>query len=230
MKTRDVLSELGFKENCDPRYAGLNPAYQYDFGNLELTAFESHNRYFRPVFWFSGVAWGHNSLRDIDFEMPLEVDSFEQGVAWIAYVLGRKFCPKKPALWLEQGQEWADTLPWVRRLKQYEARPCCSVDREWFRVAGKKLRERAGSADANEMASFEFDGDVLRIKTSSALLAMPAQGVAWDRAYYLPLSKLDFLPKRIMRYTVQVSVWEGRLSIDCRLFNLIDASGGKSEG
>jgi hypothetical protein len=36
MKTRDVLSELGFKENWDPRYAGLHPAYQYDFGNLEL--------------------------------------------------------------------------------------------------------------------------------------------------------------------------------------------------
>jgi DNA replication protein DnaC len=49
---------------------------------------------------------------------------------------------------------------------------------------------------------------------------MPAEGVAWDRAYYLPLSKLDFLPKRIMRDTVQVSVWEGRPSIDCRLFNL----------
>jgi hypothetical protein len=142
MKTRDVLSELGFKENWDPRY-------------------ETHNRYFRRVFWFSGVAWGHNSLRDIDFEMPLEVDSFEQGVAWIAYVLGRKFCPKKPALWVEQGQEWADTLPWVHRLKQYEARPRCLVDREWFRVACKKLQERAGSADADEMVSFEFDGDAL---------------------------------------------------------------------
>jgi hypothetical protein len=98
MKTRDVLSELGFKENWDPRYAGLHPAYQYDFGNLELTAFESHNRYFKRVFWFSGVAWGHNSLRDIDFEMPLAVDSFEQGVAWIAYVLRTQVLSKETSL------------------------------------------------------------------------------------------------------------------------------------
>jgi hypothetical protein len=229
MKLRNVLLELGFVEVWDDAVTDEQPTYRHDFGNLELTAAQVTDRYFRPIFLFGGVVHDSRTIGEICFEIQLEVDSFEQGVAWITYGLGKRFHPKYAAQWIEQGREWVDTLPWERKRRQYEARPHCSVDREWFRVATKKLRELAGSADATERACFEFDGKVLRIKTSGAFLAMPAHGAAWDRAYALPMSKLELLPKRMMHHTVEVSVWEDKLAIGNRRFDLLDPSDEKVE-
>jgi hypothetical protein len=60
------------------------PAYYYDFGNLRLTAAELTG-FGRPTFHFGGVWRGANSISMVDFDMPLEVESLEQGAAWIAY-------------------------------------------------------------------------------------------------------------------------------------------------
>ena len=74
-----------------------------------------------------------------------------------------------------------ELLPWERNRRKYAERPKCFVDWEWFRVAANKLREQAKSADPNDFAIIEFDGEVLRIKTRVELIAMPAQGTSWDR-------------------------------------------------
>jgi hypothetical protein len=218
MKLRDVLQELGFSEEWGAM-TDEQPAYWYDFGNIKLTAAQVTNLSFKRVFLFSGGVCEPRTLGSISFQIPIEVDSFEQGVAWIAdglvkEGLGKEFRIKNAAPWIEQGRAWRDMLPWRLNKRKSEAKPHCFVDREWFRVAAKKLREQAGSANATDQVCFEFDGNVLRIKTSGAFLAMPAQGTAWDKAYCLPMSKLELLPKRMKRSVVVVNVWDDGLHID----------------
>jgi len=219
MRTREVFEKLGFEEVWGS-ITDQEPAYKYDFGNIELTAVQVTSMYFRPIFLLTGIASDKRSIREIDQQMPLEVESFEQGVAIIAYALGECHTTKQIP-WVERGRQWEEHLPWVQEIRKYENRPQCSVDREWFRIAAKKLRELAKHAKPGEMVAFEFDGEVLRIKTSGELFAMPAQGAGWDQKYQLQFSKLIFLPKRIMRDPVSFGVWEGNLTIDNRRFQLM---------
>jgi hypothetical protein len=92
VKTRTIFERLGFKQDCEA-VADQCPAYYYDFGNLRLTAAEVMSDSFVPCFHFGGVWRGANSILMVDVEMPLEVESLEQGVAWIAYGIGEKFRP-----------------------------------------------------------------------------------------------------------------------------------------
>jgi hypothetical protein len=138
MKLRNLLVELGFRQDRTI-ITDEQPGYLYDFGNLELSASQVTNKYFKPVFLFAGIAQTTRTLAEICFEMPLDIDSYKQGVAWIAYGVGKDFRPKKSTDWLEQGREWSDTLPWEMEKREYDRRPRCSVDRDWFRVATKKL-------------------------------------------------------------------------------------------
>jgi len=199
------------------------PAYRYDFGNIELTAVEVTNLSFQPIFLLVGIASDKRSIMEIRQEMPLEVESFEQGVAFIAYALG-DYRPQNNTLWVEEGRKWAKLLPWERKRREYEGRPNCVVNSEWFCIAAKKLRGHAKFAESTELVSFEFDGEVLRIKTPGEFIAIPAQGTSWDQAYFLRLSQLDFLPKRIMRVPVSLSIWEGMLTIGNRGFQLMSVS------
>lgn len=110
MDTREVFRLLGFVEGTE---FGC-PAYVYDFGNLRLSALECVNKYYNTVFHLGGAVSGSRSMRTIESELPLTVDSFEQGVALIAYFVGKDFEPALPTPWLSDGREWQSFLPWVR--------------------------------------------------------------------------------------------------------------------
>lgn len=84
MNTRSLLKTLGFQEDWEAVSDQL-PTYAYDFGNLHLTAAQVMNRYLVPVFLFSGVIQNARSIRLVEFQMPPEIGSFEQGVALISY-------------------------------------------------------------------------------------------------------------------------------------------------
>jgi hypothetical protein len=79
VKTRAVFESLGFQEDW-AAITDQSPAYYYDFGNLRLTAPEVISDRLVPCFHFGGVWRGANSISMVDFEMPLEVESMEQGV------------------------------------------------------------------------------------------------------------------------------------------------------
>lgn len=197
------------------------PSYRYDFGNLELTVTQVMNLKFQSIFLFGGVAMDSRSIKEIDFQMPLDVESFEQGVAWISYGIDQDFRSLNPCPSFSQGIEWQEHLPWVRDQKDYQARPQCLVDRDWFRVAVKKIRQLIDSADNKDLALFAFDGGILKITVCGHILAMPARGEAWKEQYAISAKKLDFLPKRLMYGTIQLIIWEGRLMIGRRSWNLV---------
>lgn len=114
MDTRTIFKRLGFREDQEA-LTDEPPAYLYDFGNLILSAVQvAGHRSFRPVFLIGGVIRETRSLKSVNFELPLSVDSFEQGVALIAHAIGPEFQPHVPAPWLSEGRRWHDQLPWKR--------------------------------------------------------------------------------------------------------------------
>lgn len=214
IKTRDVLVKLGFGEDWKAMTDEL-PAYQYSFDNLVLHAAQVTSLYLRPVFFLSGVFRTSRSISSIEFEMPTEVESFEQGVAFIAYAIGRDFIPVRPTPWLEQGRAWEEYLPWVREQREFEKRPRCYTDRDWFRVANKKLREIGERASDEEYVDFHFDGEVLKISEAGGklLAAVQATGAPWAQPYRIPSNCLRRLPKRLMNPEIHVDVWKGQLRV-----------------
>jgi hypothetical protein len=210
MRLREILERLQFEEQWGVM-ACEQLGYRYKFGNVELTAVQVTSLYLRPIFLFGGVAADNRSITEVSFEMPIEVESFEQGVAWIAYGVGNAFVPIKPAPWLVQGRAWEYPLPWERDRKAYQARPHCVVERDWWRLGTKKMRELALKATGVDLASFSFDGDGLRIKMLNTLIVVPAEGKAWDCSFFLKLQQLDWVPKRLMQPLIEVSAWKGQL-------------------
>ncbi len=216
--TRALFETLGFEEDWEA-ITDQRPAYYYDFGNLRLTAAEVMSDYLKPCFHFGGVYRGANSITMVDFKMPLEIESFEQGVAWISYGIGDRFKPDLPTPWLADGRTWTEHLPWVRHMRAYERRPRCSVAKDWFRVAAKKLRPLAAIASECDLVWLAFDGEALRITGCGATIIVPATGTAWDTRYAIKGTKLDHLPKRLSDPVV-IGVWEGKLTIGKRVWNI----------
>jgi hypothetical protein len=107
LSTMDLIVQLGFAET-----KGVL-GHRFDFGNCELSAVECVNMRMVPVVAFSGVVCDRRTVGEIAFEMPLHVDSYEQGVAWIAYGLRNARLRTRPE-WLGDGERWRSHLPWVK--------------------------------------------------------------------------------------------------------------------
>ena len=109
---RDVFRLLGFEEDWQGT-TEQQPAYRANLGNVEFTASEVTGKAFRPVFLLTGLARSRRSVGMINFEIPLEVASIEQGVALIAHAVGQGVEPDRPTAWLELGRKWRNHLPWA---------------------------------------------------------------------------------------------------------------------
>jgi hypothetical protein len=210
---RSVFEDLGFT----PDWTGPTeqpPAYVFHFGNLTLRAAQVTGQYLRPEFFMTGIARTPRSFGMIASSAPLEVESFEQGVAFIAAAIGPHFTPLRPTAWLDQGRAWSDHLPGRRELAAYRTRPCCHVERDWFRLAARRLAELAQDAAEGAVATFTFDGTVLTIRAGDLTLPMPAEGTAWAERYAVRLQHLKALPKRLMRPRITIDAWDRKLGLD----------------
>lgn len=212
MSTRELLLRLGFKP-LEVRWTDRQPGYVYDFGNLLLSVAELTNSYLRPAMVFSGNWRDKNSFNSINLELPLTVECYEQGVALIAHCVGSRFIPMIPTEWLEQGRKLKDYLPGKRQMRLYDKRPKCFVEADWFKVAAKRLIALGAAADLNAKSVVSFDGSILKFETGKDVVAMPAQGEAWQHKYYCRTSNLQHISKRTPTSGVWLSVWEERLSI-----------------
>ena len=180
ISTRDLLVALGF-EDIVAKYTELQPGYQYHFGNFVLRASQVTGFYLRPEFFFSGIMSTPRTFGMVDFSLPLELESYEQGVALIAYNIGRGFTPATPTPWLSQGRLWEEHLPGRRELRLFAQRPHCHVDAEWFRVAVKKLIAYGDKADDTSTLKASFAAGVLKLELPGQCLVMPATGKDWPQ-------------------------------------------------
>jgi hypothetical protein len=177
MATRDVLLKLGFT-TYQAEITDKQPGYKYNFGNIILKAYQLTNLTLRPVMQFSGFSMSPDKFRvtEIYFDIPMEVETYELGVAYIAYYLESSFKPKFPTPWLEQGRDWKELLPWRRRMRLYEARPQCYADADWFRVAVKKLLACGERADDDQLFEVSCFDEILRFKMDGQTVSLPIRG------------------------------------------------------
>ncbi|MGD0226228.1 MAG: hypothetical protein ABSF71_28175 [Terriglobia bacterium] len=144
VSTWELLRGLGFAN--DPTLASdVLPGLSFDFGNFRLRAISGTNRHFVNVVLLSGGMVTERSICEVECEIPPEVESVEQGMAWIAWCLddaaGGRFEPLAAPQWLKEGRQYLHLLPRKRRMAAYAARPQCVVQR-----AGSRGTQGAGRA------------------------------------------------------------------------------------
>lgn len=220
-----ILNEFGFQPDASV-LSDVSPGLSHDFGNFKLSASCCRGKWFREVVLFTGVMSSSRSLAQVCFEMPRHVSSAEQCAAWIVWHLDRAsevrhFQPKLAAVWLAIGRANMHALPWeeerVRReqmLERYDARPQCQIQRDWLKLALRKVADMLLSVPDSERVSVGFDGRVLSFACAGKSSLTEASGIAWPVSYTLPAASLRNLPKRLMSMNVGVSVWDGSLQID----------------
>ncbi|HWW84404.1 MAG TPA: hypothetical protein VNZ26_12420 [Vicinamibacterales bacterium] len=104
-----------------------------------------------------------------------------------------------------EGRRHLHLLPWEREraIRQrermaYHARPLCYVQRDWIRLALKKL-QRLPSFDRDATIRVSFDGTVLTMRCDKTVIAMSADGSPWPQEYEIRVGALQPLPTRLMR-------------------------------
>ena len=102
---QSILTKIGFLSNYD----GL----QFDFGNCKLKAIQGINQYFQYGFNFFGYYITARRAGEFNFFLPLQVESYEQGLAFLAYYLRNAHLKNKPD-WLNHGLALREHLPWVK--------------------------------------------------------------------------------------------------------------------
>jgi hypothetical protein len=114
--TEDILRALGFHD--DPSVISDElPGMSFDFGNFKLEASHNVNRWLRPVIALGGVMATDRTIAVVHFELPVEVESFEQGVALVTHCLDSQgiFNPSVPVPWLIDGRQYRHLLPWNKK-------------------------------------------------------------------------------------------------------------------
>lgn len=216
LSTHEFLLSVGFVR--DPSAGSpTSRSLCYDFGNFTLHVIYGVNRHFMEVALLHGVIITPRTITHVECEMPLELESWEQGLAFLAWSLDNNspgsFVPAKYVPWLAEARRYIHLLPWEQEAAAYDARPQCSIHREWARLALRQLGLQALISADETPVIFKFDGEVLTIRCDDCLIAVAASGSAWPRQYVLPARQLRRLPRRLMYNPIWVSVWESALTI-----------------
>lgn len=215
--TWSLLPSLGFRPDSTVRFSDIRPGLSLDFGNFKLSAAALISPYSGEIVSFSGVLATPDSLADVHFEMPRGVESLRQCAAWIVWNLDRHadghFKPARPVGWVEEARANRKLLPWYKSRAEYEARPCCLVERKWLRLALNTLADHVTSLPDDAAVVFGFDGSVLSICCDEKLIALAGQGPPWTIRFKVAARALRRLPKRLGEERVGLSIWQSHLSL-----------------
>lgn len=183
--------------------------------------------------WHVGVNYkSARSLGSFGFSLPSSFESQEEGCAWMAYglrSLAWRMIEHGPA-WFSYGYANPQLIPFIRERKekerQYNARPKCTVDRDWMRVARRKMLEHAQQYEMLEgNLLVKFDGSLLHFLHDEWHLKVPAEGEAWEHDFEVAVNLLTGMPKRFGGESVQVDHWEGHLSIERHCYAVVPNGG-----
>jgi hypothetical protein len=206
-----ILIRIGFLPKED--------GFQFDFGNCKLKAIEGLTPQFFYGFSFLGNWRTNRSIGQIDFALPLDVESYEQGIALIAYNLRHAELEVKPK-WLIEGLLLSDILPWEIEKKKYRDNPRAIIEHEWFRIIVNKFLEASKNSTEVDETTFSFDGSVLQIVCNGIKIVCSGTGKNWQSTAIVKTKSLGFLPKRISNKSVQIFIWQEKLHIGNRVFVL----------
>lgn len=184
----------------------------------------STNRNFQEVVSLSGVVATPRKMSAISHEMLPDIETRDEVAAHIGWAL-RNCITDLPNLpgWLHTGVQNRSLLPWEQGRAAYEARPRCSIDREWFKLALKTLSAalQDNSPDADQQVAWSFDGEILRVRFGLVSIPIPATGHSWPSSYSVQATKLANLPKQFRSPSVEVSIWRDRLTLGNRQYSIV---------
>lgn len=218
IRTLDLLLEFGFMPAKNDH--GF-PCVVLCLGDFKLSAIEGMTlSCFEYVtlggFWSTGRKCG-----EIDYAMPPEMTSREECAAWLFYALqggparllaNNLFCME----WLELGKNNEHKLPWFRDTRVYDARPQCSVERSWLRLALQTLAESLREVQDDELVNFSFQNQILLFRCGGQVIPLPGSGKSWTEDIFIKAADLRTLPARLRNYSECIDVWEGYLRIGNR--------------
>lgn len=216
ISTDDFLVSVGFVRKLGS-FSSSSGGLAYDFGNFELEVAYGVNRWFRQVALLHGVIITPRTIAQVECEMPLMLESHEQGLGFLAWCLDNSspgsFKPAKYVPWLEEARKCTHLLPWEQDAAVYAARPRCWIQRDWAKLLLRSLALEATIAEDDTPIMFDFDGEVLTIRCADSRIAAAGTGDAWPHKYSIPAQNLRKLPRRLMQNPIEISVWESALLI-----------------
>ncbi len=208
----EILVNIGFIPNTDSELL-------FYFGNCKLKAIQCFNPEFYEGISFFGFWKTEREMGEIQFNLPLKVESYEQGIAFISYYLRNARLAIRPD-WLNEGLALQDLLPWRKELKEYEAIPKAIIEHEWFRLIVNKLRKLSESSSDEDEMIFSFVDCILKIESRDQKLVCPGIGKDWQQIARVKTKHMNFLPKRIAKNSVYIYIWKDKLHIGNRSFTI----------
>ena len=218
--TWNLLPSLGFQPDDTIVFSDIHPGLSLDFGSFKLSAVAVLSPYSGEIILFSGVLPTERTLDQIQFELPRRVESLKQCAAWIVWHLdqhsgGRTFKPARHMGWFDEGRQNRRLLPWVKSQAEFDARPQCTVQRDWLRLALKTLSGRVAVLPDSTIVAFHFDGSIFSIRFEKKVIAFPGEGPPWTVSFSVESRTLRQQPKRrLMREYIGISVWDSRIRFD----------------
>ncbi len=213
IRTMDVLRSLGFQTDTTV-ISDDGPGLSTNFGIVKLQA-GAYRKLLSEIVLITGVLATSRSFAYIQFDMPRYVETPHLVAAWIVWHLDQhsEFRKIQNLAWIEEGRNHQGLLPWVKSMAEWEARPQCTVDRDWLRLALKTLADHAVIQPDDADVLFSFDGSVFTIKCDGKVIALAGEGVPWGVSFKVRAGALRRLPTRLMRENIGISIWESSIRI-----------------
>lgn len=184
----NLLRKLGFFDDKSV-YSDGGPGLSASFEEFVLSASQVLGRNAVPVIMFNGVYSTPRKLCEVEMKLHREVESVEQGKALVSWCLddaaGGKFEFTETPDWVVEGRKYRHLVPWIQDISENSSQTYCRVDRDWTRIALKKLKGLLTKTKNNDSVKFEFDGAVLKIICAGQLIAVPADGNSWEYSYHV---------------------------------------------
>jgi hypothetical protein len=196
-----ILEQVGFRRTGN--------IWEYDFGNGILSAGKGV-KWFDEIFQFFGYYRSERQYGEFEFDLPLKVESYDQGIALISYHLRSAELQIIPE-WLKEGLKLEDTLPWKRDIAAWRNNPKAEIEHEWFRVLVSKLKSLALTAGEDDITEFSFDGSLIKVVPGAQPILLAATGTPWKQTAIVKTKDLLNLPKRIYKRGARLYIWENKL-------------------
>jgi hypothetical protein len=220
IRTWNMLPSLGFQPDSEVVFSDICPRLTLDFGNLKLSAAAVVSPHSGETVLFSGILATRDTVAEVQFELPRRVESLKQCAAWIVWNLdqhssGGTFNSARDVPWIHEARQNHRLLPWLLSQAEFDARPQCTVRRDWLRLGLKHLREQLDLLPDNTIVVFSFDGAVFSISSESKVIAaFLGEGLPWTVCFRVEAKTLRRQPRRFTREHIGVSVWESQIRFD----------------
>ena len=226
VSTWEFLRSLGFLEDRAVISDSM-PGLSMEIEGFVLSAATVSSRYLTPVIMLNGVWKTERKMREVEMELPTELESIECGKALIAWCLDDaaegSFPFTSPPAWVLEGRQNRHLLPWEQERIAYASRDHCIIERDRARLAFKKLAMQLAVTQNEASVTLAFDGTVFKICCLDFICAMPARGNPWKQSFLIKAGAIRRLPGRFMDEQIEVSIQNSSLNIGRRRYSGITA-------